>query len=242
MQAFHHCPRVSVVMPAINEAQNLPYILPHLPPIVSEVILVDGNSTDGTPEVARSLCPSISIIKQTRKGKGEALKQGFAACHGDIIIMLDADGSAAPKEIPLFVEALLQGNDFAKGSRFVMGGGSRDITSLRYLGNYCLSQFVNVLFGSHFSDLCYGYNAFWKYCLDYIDIDCSGFEVETLINLRVYKANLRIVEVPSYEYSRAHGTSNLHTFRDGWRVFTTILREHSHWNHQIPSINSLAPS
>lgn len=230
-----HYPRISVVIPAYNEAKNLPFVLPHLPPIVSEVILVDGNSTDGTPAIAAHLYPSISIIKQAQQGKGDALRQGFAACKGDIIVMLDADGSASPKEIPLFVEALLQGNDFAKGSRFIMGGGSRDITPLRQLGNYALSRLVNVLFGTHFSDLCYGYNAFWKYCLPYIDVDCSGFEVETLINLRVYKANLRIVEIPSFEHARIHGTSNLHTFHDGWRIFTTILKERSRWRQPEPS-------
>jgi glycosyltransferase involved in cell wall biosynthesis len=218
-------PHISVVIPARNEGRNLRYVLPKLPSIVSEVILVDGHSTDDTIAVAQQLLPSIRIIKQVGKGKGDALRAGFAACTGDIIVMLDADGSADPKEIPCFVAALIAGRDFAKGSRFIRGGGSHDFTILRRLGNLCLNKLVNMLFLTGFSDLCYGYNAFWKHCLEYINVDCDGFEVETLINLRMHKANFKIVEVASFEYSRIHGDSNLRAFRDGWRVFRTILKE-----------------
>lgn len=218
-------PRISVVIPARNEAQNLAHVLPDIPSIVSEVILVDGHSTDETIAVAELLLPSIGIIRQVGQGKGDALRAGFAACTGDIIVTLDADGSADPKEIPCFVAALMAGRDFAKGSRFIRGGGSHDLTVLRLLGNFCLSKLVNVLFFAGFSDLCYGYNAFWKHCLDYIDVDCDGFEVETLINLRMHKANFRIVEVASFEYRRIHGKSNLHAFSDGWRVLKTIIKE-----------------
>jgi glycosyltransferase involved in cell wall biosynthesis len=218
-------PRVSVVIPTLNEAHNLQYVLPCIPESVHETILVDGRSTDGTVEVARQLLPHIRVIAQTGKGKGDALRAGFAACTGDIIVMLDADGSANPKEIPLFVDALKAGHEFAKGSRFIKGGGSNDITPLRRSGNWALCTLVNVLFGARFSDLCYGYNAFWSTCLPYLDIDCDGFEVETLMSLRARKARLQIVEVPSFEYRRIHGQSNLRTFRDGWRVLRTIMTE-----------------
>ncbi len=218
-------PRVSVVIPARNEAKNLRHVLPYIPSLVNEIILVDGQSVDDTIGVAQRLFPSIRVIQQTGKGKGDALRQGFAACTGDIVVMLDADGSADPAEIPRFVEALVTGCDFAKGSRFVEGGGSHDITLLRRAGNYLLGALVNRLFWTQFSDLCYGYNAFWKHCLDDISIDCDGFEVETLLNLRMHKAHFKIVEVPSFEYSRVHGESNLRTFRDGWRVLKMIMQE-----------------
>jgi len=218
-------PKISVVIPARNEAQNLSHVLPYIPPSVSEVILVDGQSTDDTVAVAEQLMPSIRIIKQKGRGKGDALRIGFAACTGDIIVMLDADGSTDPREIPCFVEALKAGRDFAKGSRFVKGGGSHDLTFLRQCGNLCLNKLVNILFSAGFSDLCYGYNAFWRYCLNDISVDCDGFEVETLISLRMHKARFKIVEVASFEYPRVHGQSNLQTFRDGWRVLKTILKE-----------------
>jgi hypothetical protein len=139
--------------------------------------------------------------------------------------MLDADGSAEPSEIPRFVEALEAGADFAKGSRFLEGGGSTDITRLRSLGNAVLSGTANMLHGTHFTDLCYGYNAFWARCLPFISLDVPGFEVETLINLRIAAAGMKITEVPSYEADRISGASNLNTFRDGFRVLGTILSE-----------------
>lgn len=218
-------PSISVVIPTLNEAKNLYHVLPHIPPTVSEIVLVDGHSQDDTVAVARKLVPTVRILKQAGKGKGNALREGIAACTGDIIVTLDADGSTDPTEIPRFVEALLQGNDFAKGSRFMTGGGSEDITFIRNLGNYWLSMMVNMLFRTRFSDLCYGYNAFWKYCTDYVKIDCNGFEVETLLNLRMHKARFKIAEVPSFERRRVYGESNLNTVRDGWRVLKTILKE-----------------
>jgi glycosyltransferase involved in cell wall biosynthesis len=218
-------PMISVVIPTRNEAPNLRHVLPYIPAIVSEVILIDGHSVDNTIAEAQRLIPSIKIIEQIGKGKGDALRAGFAACTGDIIVMLDADGSTDPAEIPRFVETLLQGNDFAKGSRFLKGGGSADITPLRRWGNAMLSILVNLLFGTTFSDLCYGYNAFWKHCLDRVVVDCDGFEVETSINLRMHRAKLKMIEIPSFEHARIHGQSNLRTFRDGWRVLCTIIRE-----------------
>lgn len=188
-------------------------------------MLVDGNSTDGTAEVARELFPTVRIVGQTRRGKGNALSCGFAACRGDIIVMLDADGSADPREIPRFVQALVEGADFAKGSRFLDGGGSADITLVRRLGNAFLGGLVNALFGTRYTDLCYGYNAFWAHCLPHMSVDCDGFEVETLINIRVAQAGLAVTEVPSYEQSRIHGESNLNAMRDGYRVLRTIVRE-----------------
>lgn len=225
MQEHQQYPRISVVIPTRNEAQNLYYVLPGIPTIVSEVIMVDGHSTDDTIAVAQQLLPTIQIIRQKRKGKGDALRVGFAASTGDIIVMIDADGSTDPCEITRFVEALLQGNDFAKGSRFIPAGGSHDITPLRILGNYALSQLVNILFGTRYSDLCYGYNAFWKHCLDRVHIDCDGFEIETQINIRMHKAELKIVEIPSVERPRLFGRSNLRIFRDGWRVLKMIVKE-----------------
>jgi glycosyltransferase involved in cell wall biosynthesis len=219
-------PKVTVVVPTLNEAKNLPHVFELLnKQDIHEVLVVDGFSTDDTVEVARALRPDVRIVHQTRRGKGNALKHGFEAATGDIIVMLDADGSADPGEIPAYVEALVNGADFAKGTRFARGGGSTDITPLRRVGNWGLNTLTNVLYRSKFTDLCYGYNAFWTKHVPVMNVDCDGFEVETLINVRVHKAGLKIAEVGSFEADRIHGTSNLNTFRDGWRVLKTIFKE-----------------
>ncbi len=139
-------------------------------------------------------------------------------------------------EIPAFVETLVAGADFAKGSRFREGGGSSDITPLRRTGNRALNGLVNILFGTSYSDLCYGYNAFWRHCLGAMKVDCTGFEVETLINIRVARAGLDIREVPSFESDRIYGQSNLRTFRDGGRVLRTIVHERARKKPQTVSV------
>jgi hypothetical protein len=217
--------KVSVVVPAMNEGRNIGHVLSRLPADLHEVILVDGNSHDDTVEAARVAYPDIRVTTQSGRGKGDAFRTGFAAVTGNLVVMLDADGSADPTEIPRFVAALEAGADFAKGSRFLEDGGSADITPMRSFGNACLSGTANLLHGTHFTDLCYGYNAFWARCLPFISLDVPGFEVETLINLRIAAAGMRITEVPSYEAERISGQSNLKTFRDGFRVLGTILSE-----------------
>ncbi|GAA0290252.1 hypothetical protein GCM10009528_03750 [Kineococcus aurantiacus] len=231
--------RVSVIIPTLNEAKNLPHVLPHLPSGLHEVILVDGRSTDGTVEAARELMPDIVVVKQTRRGKGNALACGFARASGDIIVMVDADGSTDVREIPRFVAPLLQGAEFAKGSRFCRGGRSHDITPVRRAGNWGLNTLVNVLFGTRFSDLCYGYNAFHRSALEVMDLPAidqpapadgskvwgDGFEIETLINVRVARSGMVIDEVPSVEQPRIHGESNLNAVTDGLRVLRIIASE-----------------
>jgi glycosyltransferase involved in cell wall biosynthesis len=234
-----HWPGVSVIIPTLNEARNLPHVFARLPSDIYEIIIVDGHSVDDTLAVVRDLRPDATIVMQTRKGKGNALACGFAAATGDIIAMVDADGSADPAEIPRFVEALLDGADFAKGTRFAEGGGSGDITRLRGLGNRLLTGVVNLFYRTSYTDLCYGYNAFWRKHLPALELNDTaipsaegdsklwgdGFEIETLINIRIATADLAVVEVPSFEHSRIHGVSNLSALSDGLRVLRTVFHE-----------------
>jgi glycosyltransferase involved in cell wall biosynthesis len=231
-------PRVSVVVPARNEGRNLPHVLGALPDDIHEVILVDGNSVDDTVAVAQQVRPDVKLVAQTRRGKGNALACGFAEVTGDVVVMLDADGSADPAEIPAFVAALVAGADFAKGTRFAAGGASHDITRLRRIGNAGLNLLVNLLFGTRYTDLCYGYNAFWASMLERFELPPvnhpdstvqsvwgDGFEIETLLNIRIAATGARITEVGSVEKVRLFGESNLNAVRDGLRVLRTILAE-----------------
>jgi len=229
-------PDVTIVVPAKNEAANLREVLPELPP-VHEVLVVDGHSGDDTAAVARAARPGVRVVQQTRRGKGNALACGFAAATGDVIVMFDADGSADPAEIPRFVDALVGGADFAKGTRFAPGGGSHDITALRAAGNSGLNRLSNTLFSGGFTDLCYGYNAFWRDLVPELSLPPvfaghgermlwgDGFEIETVINCRVAALGLWITEVPSVERKRLYGETNLRTFSDGGRVLRTLVAE-----------------
>lgn len=229
-------PRVSVVVPAKNEAPNIREILPYLDKYY-EVIVVVSEDDHESAEAARQALPSAKVIHQTRKGKGNAMACGFAEVTGDAIVMFDIDGSADPNEIPRFIKALTEGADLAKGSRFCKGGGSEDITLLRTTGNLGLNVLASVLTKTRFTDLCYGYNAFWAdqlYMLDLPDTEVEdapemlrgdGFEIEALIIGRFALSGAAITEVPSFEHDRYHGHTNLNTFRDGFRVLWTILQD-----------------
>jgi glycosyltransferase involved in cell wall biosynthesis len=216
---------VSVVIPARNEARNLPHAFATMPQWVDEVILVDGQSTDDTIAVAQRLWPQVRVIRQAGRGKGDALLAGFAASTGDIIVTMDADGSTDGAEVIHFVAALIAGADFAKGSRFASSGGTSDMTAIRRYGNSILRILVNRLFGTRYTDLCYGYNAFWARHLGALALDCAGFEVETVMNIRAAEAGLRVQEVPSFEHPRVYGASNLRVVMDGWRIAKVIVRE-----------------
>lgn len=231
-------PRVSVVVPAKNEAPNIREILPYLKDYYEVIVVVSADDHESA-EAARQALPTAKVVFQTRKGKGNAMACGFAEVTGDAIVMFDIDGSADPHEIPRFIKALTDGADLAKGSRFCRGGGSDDITVLRTSGNFGLNLLASVLTHRRFSDLCYGYNAFWAdqlYMLDLppIEVDDAemvrgdGFEIEALIIGRFALSSAAITEVPSFEHGRYHGHTNLNTFRDGFRVLRTILQDRAY--------------
>jgi glycosyltransferase involved in cell wall biosynthesis len=217
--------RITVVIPAKNEARNIGWVVERLPSFIDELVIVDGRSTDRTVEVVLALRPDAVIVNDKRPGKGAALRAGFAAATGDYVVMLDADGSMDPLEIEHFIATLDRGADLAKGSRFLDGGGTADMSYLREAGNRGLLILANLLFGASNTDLCYGFAAFRRHAIQDLDLDADGFEIETQLFMRATRQGLRVVEVPSFEAPRRFGTSNLNTFRDGWRVLMTMLRE-----------------
>jgi glycosyltransferase involved in cell wall biosynthesis len=218
-------PTVSVVVPALNEEASIGWVIENIPDWVSEVVLVDGLSVDGTELVVTDRRRDVVIVHQRNRGKGAALRAGFAAASGDIVVMIDADGSTDPREMGAFVDALSSGADFAKGSRNLPGGGSVDFTLLRHLGNLGFVWAANLLFGVRFSDLCYGYCAFWRRDLDRLALTADGFEIEMELVLSAVTAGMRITEVPSMELERRAGNSNLNAWTDGKRVLGTLIRE-----------------
>jgi len=213
---------ISLVVPTMNESKNIPHVFSKIPPIVKEIVVVDS-SKDDTVDVILQYAPRAKIIKTEPRGKGNALKLGFDNATGDVIVMIDADGSMDPGEIPEFVRPLLKGFDAVQGSRVL--GSSDDLTPLRRFGNYMFVSLVNNLYHADYTDLCYGYRAFRREALDKIEFDSDGFDVETELTIRMKKVGLKICEVPSHETPRIHGESNLSTFGDGWKILSRIFKE-----------------
>jgi len=218
------------VVCTLDEEQNLPRVIPKIPKSVYEVILVDGHSTDRTIAVGREMMPSIVVLTQPGKGKGNALKCGFEAATGDIIVTLDADGSTDPSELNSFIEPLLRGYDFAKGTRLAKGRPPT-MALHRWVGNLLIVGFMNLLFRTSFTDMTSGYNAFWRQCLGRLHFSGEAYEDEPLLYTRAVKSKLRITEVPCRYDSRIAGESKAPALRQAWKSLKTILRERLAWDN-----------
>ena len=242
-------PTVSVIIPYLDEEQNLPVVLDDLPASLNEVVLVDGQSRDRSADIAREHRPDAVFINQHSAGKGAASIAGLLAATGDIVVLMDADCSMRTSDIDRFVEKLLDGADVVHGSRNLPGGGSSDFTRVRAAGNSGLTRLANLFYGVTWSDLTFGYVAMWRDVVSTLHLGRlidgpahplynpkdgtrnrpnaygHGFEVEVLLLCRAARAGLSIEEIPSFEQKRRQGTSNLNAFRDGLRVANALFRE-----------------
>jgi glycosyltransferase involved in cell wall biosynthesis len=215
--------KVTVLICAFDEEKNLPFVLPRIPKWIDEVLLIDGHSSDNTVAIARELLPSIRIEYQPATGKDDALQYGVSLASGDIIVTIDADGNTDPEEIPKFIEPLLNGYDFVKGSRFLKTKPLQ-MPRHRRFGNWVLHTEVNLLFRAKFTDVCSGYNAFWKKAWEKINFP-EDFGYEPLIIIRAKKAGLKITEVTTLDKGRISGESKLPSWQQGWGAFRAILKE-----------------
>jgi glycosyltransferase involved in cell wall biosynthesis len=209
---------------------------------VDEVIVVDGLSRDRTLEVAKACRPDVVVVHEMRPGKGAAVRAGFAEATGDIVVMMDADGSMDPAEIGAYVDAILGGADLAKGSRRMHGGGSADITPLRDLGNRALLAAANVMYRRRFTELCYGFMAVRRGRVRELGLRADGFEIETEIVVQAVRHGLAITEVPSFEAPRRAGASNLHAVRDGLRIVRTLVAVRLGLSRRQPDADALSAS
>ncbi|VVB77122.1 Glycosyltransferase AglJ [uncultured archaeon] len=216
---------VSIVIPALNEERNMGPVLSGVKRQMSgynyELIVVDGHSRDRTADVARRMGAKVMYDEL---GKGSALIRGLGAAKGEILVSMDADLSNEPRELKLLIDAIDIGYDLCTGSRFLMGGGSEDISSLRVFGNKFFVFMVNSLFSANYTDLCYGYRSFRKSAFAKLDLEEVGFGIETEINIKAVKKGLKIIEIPSTEKKRAAGEGKLTTFGDGFVILKTIIR------------------
>jgi glycosyltransferase involved in cell wall biosynthesis len=215
---------ITALICTLNEEENLPHVLPKLPKWVDEVLIVDGHSTDGTVEVVLGLRPDAKVLGQPGRGKGDALKYGIEHASGDIIVTIDADGTTDPEDMPRFVQPLLTGYDFVKGSRFAL---SRPVGKPRHriFGNWVIVTTYNTLYRTNYTDLCAGYNAFWKQAIARVDLSGWTDQEEPLLNARVRKAGLKVIEVGHHDKGRIGGETKQPSWRQGSGAIRTVIRE-----------------
>jgi glycosyltransferase involved in cell wall biosynthesis len=220
---------ISVIIPAKNEEETLPIVLrdlyqtiPKLNEYTVEVICVDDHSADRTAEVARSFGARV-VQNQEKPGKGMALRAGFQAALGEIFVMMDADYSHRPEDLPIFLQAFRDGVGLVIGSRVV--GGSEEYTHIRALGNVFLSTMVGLCLGRYLSDALNGYKVFRRDIFTDCRYTARNFEIEIEIIANTLRKGYRIVEVSSHERARAGGEMKSRVLRHGTQFLLRIFRE-----------------
>jgi glycosyltransferase involved in cell wall biosynthesis len=219
-------PKVSVVIPCLNEAENIVECVTRARRVLAEsglsgeVIVADNGSDDGSPELAKDA--GALVVHEPRRGYGSAYLAGFAAARGEYVVMADADLTYDWTEIPHFVEKLDEGADLVMGDRMDNIHPGAMPWLHRYVGNPVLSGVLNLFFRTGVRDAHCGMRGFRRNVLPTLDLRTTGMEFASEMVIRASKEKLDIRQIP-IEYHPRGGESKLSSFRDGWRHLRFLL-------------------
>lgn len=220
---------LSVIIPAMNEEDTIGQLLTDLNAIIPtlsgwdvEVIVVDDRCTDKTASIAQSMGAKV-VRNQLPAGKGTALRTGFAAATGEFLVMMDADYSHRPEDLPVFLEAIQNGVGLIIGSRVF--GGSEEYTHIRALGNVFLSASFGLCCGRYLSDALNGFKLFRRDVFTSFTYTSRAFEIEIELIANALRKGYRVVEVVSHERARAGGEMKSRVIRHGTRFLLRIFWE-----------------
>lgn len=210
--------RISVVIPAYNEAKRIGKVLSKIPEFVDEVIVVDDGSGDNTSEVAKNHGAKVIRLEENQ-GKGAAMREGIKNVSGDIVVFMDADGQHNPEELEKLVYPILKGEaDFVIGSRLIKAQGKRPL--IRKISNFLSTGLIKLKLGIDVRDTQSGFRAIKREFLP--EIESKRYEVETEILIKAVKKGARVKEVP---VERIYGIETGHfRFEDVLRFLHSLLK------------------
>jgi glycosyltransferase involved in cell wall biosynthesis len=221
-------PLLTVVMPVFNERETIDEIIRRVLAVKMriELIVVDDVSTDGTSEILERLQKELgfTLIKQPKNGgKGSALRRGFAAVNGDMMIIQDADLEYSPEEYPLLTSLITSGRaDVVFGSRFL--GTHRVFLLTHYLGNRLLTFITNVLYNTMLTDMETCYKVMRTDVLRSMTLHSNGFGIEPEMTAKIFKRKYRVYEVPISYDGRGYDEGKKITWRDGVVALMVLLK------------------
>lgn len=218
--------KITVVIPTKNEAGGIVKVVRGAKPFADEIIVVDG-SVDQTADLARRA--GAKVILEEQGGVGAAKRLGIAKAKGDIIVLMDADGSHEPRDIPKLVEPIKKNQaDLVLASR-VRGGSDEFYVNLsglvRQTGGDLVSFVVNRRFKTNLTDTINGYRAIRRSTALKIGLTADDFDIEQEMVIRCLKKKYRVCEVASHEYARGWGKGKLPTFSKGWVFIWSLFKE-----------------
>ena len=216
--------KISIIIPALNEVESIGRVLEEIPKdVADEIIVSDGHSTDGTQELVRKM--GYKVIEQKGEGFGAGVASGIEEAKGDIVIIINADGSQNSKDIPLLLEKIKEGYDLVLASRYLPGAGSDDDTPLHYFGNKMFTFLCNLLYKVGISDSLYFFLAAKKGIFEKIKLKSpdSGYAIE--LPIKVHQAGFKITEIPSFERKRTRGRAKVNAFRNGLQILLTLFKQ-----------------
>jgi dolichol-phosphate mannosyltransferase len=220
---------VSVLICAKNEAEGISRIIESVKPYATEIVVIDGHSSDATADIARAAGAKVWL--DNGRGKGDAYKVGIEKASGDVVVFIDADGSHDANDIPVLVAPIGRNEaDLVIASRHK--GGSDEWqgdfnTFLRHMGSCVLSIAINMRWKANLTDVLNGFRAARREALLKVRLSALDFDIEQHMIAQFLRSGFRVVEVQSHEYCRTWGESKLPTYRKAylffWRLFLDML-------------------
>ncbi len=219
--------KITLFVPTLNEIEGMKAVMPRVKrEWVDEILVLDGNSTDGTVEYARA--QGYRVIMQKSKGITNAYREGLQVAEGDIIVAFSPDGNSLPEAIPALIQKMKEGYDMVIGSRYLDGAKSEDDDPVTAFGNWMFTAMINLCFGGHYTDSLVILRAFKRDIVNKLHINVPRAGMEPILSIRCAKEKLKVTEIPASEPKRIGGIRKMNPLLNGMDILRLIFAELTH--------------